>query len=107
MTSRISVGYGVPIMSLRFELVSLVIWFWTACACGIASATIADRKHRSAAAFFLIGFVLTLVGLLIAWRARADAPTLPGQLLALKRKHAAGRLSDAEFSAARARLLHG
>ena len=97
-------------MTLRTELVLFVIWLGVTCAAAIGSAALAERKGRSAAAFFVIGLVFSVVGVVFALMAKPASPTsatLPAQLADLKRRHAAGDLTDEELAAARTELLGG
>jgi hypothetical protein len=101
---------GSLTMTFRTELVLLVVWLGVTCAAAIGSAAIAERKGRSAAWFFVLGLVFSVIGVVFALvaspRSRTGA-TLPAKLADLKRRHAAGELTDEELAAARTELLGG
>jgi MFS family permease len=52
----------------------LVIWLVTSVIFGVIASTFAPGKNRSQLAFFLCGFLLGLIGLLICAFAPSDAP---------------------------------
>src|SRR5690348_10185021 len=102
-------------MTLRSELVVFAVWLVVTSVASIATAAIAQRKGRSPAAFFAVGVVLSVLGVLVAVLLPAQSrparsrsgPGLPTRLAELNRRHASGELSDAELAAARAELLGG
>lgn len=85
---------------------AVFVLIWVVCAIG--AGMVASKKNRSVAGWGLVGFLLGPIGLLLAACAadnRQVAATLTDQLSELQRLKRRGVITEAEFTAKKAKLL--
>ena len=87
---------------------------------GFVAQYVASARGRTEKWYFWLGFVLPLIGILIAFGTPAvpdespkpapavkNSPGISGELDELARLHKSGDLTDEQFEAAKRRVIHG